>query len=469
MQKRWVKWLIVLGCGLIITIIPPPAGVTREAWNLFAIFIATIVGSVVQPLTGSAMVLIGVLATVVTGALKPTDALKGYSEPVVWLVLAAFFLSCGMIKTGLGRRIALLFVRAMGRKTIGLGYALVGTDFVLASMIPSNGARSGGVILPIAQNVAFAYDSHPDDGTEKRLGTFLMNLLYQCDVIICAIFITGQASNLIIADLVAKNSDIRLTYGNWLAASIVPGLVSLAVIPLMIYKFFPPEVKETPRAAEFASNELEKLGPVSSHEKIMLAVLLAVVSLWVTKDYFHSLDTAIAALLGICVLLAVRVLAWSDLMGSREAWSVFIWYGGLVNMAGSLAGTGITKIFADTMSGLTLGMVWASALAVLLLVYFYSHYFFASITAHVLAMLVPFLAATVMVGAPAGLAVLLLAYFSNLNAGLTHYGTTPAPIYFGTGYVKQGNWWTIGLIASILNILIWSTIGLGWWKFLGWW
>ena len=260
MQNKAVKWLIVLGCGLLVAIIPRPEGVTREAWTLLAIFIATIIGSIVQPLTGSAMVLLGVIATVVTGALKPTDALKGYSEPVVWLVLAAFFLSCGMIKTGLGRRIALLFVRSIGKTTLGLGYALISTDFILASMIPSNGARSGGVILPIAQSVALTYDSHPDDGTEKRLGTFLMNLLYQCDVIICAIFITGQAGNLIIADLVAKNSDIRLTYGNWLAAAIVPGLVSLVVVPLAIYKFFPPEIKETPRAREFASAELEKLG-----------------------------------------------------------------------------------------------------------------------------------------------------------------------------------------------------------------
>lgn len=469
MQNKLLKWLIVLACGFGIAVITPPEGVTRESWNLFAIFIATIIGSVVQPLSGSAMVLIGVIATVVTGALKPVDALKGYSEPVVWLVLAAFFLSCGMIKTGLGRRIALLFVRAIGKKTLGLGYALVATDFVLASMIPSNGARSGGVILPIAQSISLTYDSHPGDGTEGRLGTFLMNLLYQCDVIICAIFITGQASNLIIADLVAKNSEIHLTYGNWLAAGIVPGFVSLIAVPLMIYKLFPPEIKETPEAAVFASDELKKLGSVSTNEKIMLGVLVGVVALWVTKDYFHSIDTAIVALVGICVLLATRVLEWGDLMGSQNAWSVFIWYGGLVNMASALGSTDITTLFANKMAALTAGMNWPLALAALMFVYFYSHYFFASITAHVLAMLVPFLAATTAVGAPVGLAVMLLAPFSNLNASLTHYGTTPAPIYFGVGYVKLGNWWTIGLIASILNLLIWSTIGIAWWKVLGWW
>ncbi|MCA1590908.1 MAG: anion permease, partial [Acidobacteria bacterium] len=355
--------------------------------HVLAIFVSTIVGSIVQPLAGSAMVLLGVIATVVFGALKPIDALKGYSEPVVWLVLAAFFLSVGMIKTGLGRRIALLFVKKIGRRTIGVGYALIATDFILASMIPSNGARNGGVILPIAQGISETYDSRPDDGTAGRLGTFLINLLYQCDVIICATFITGQASNLIIADLVAKNAGIQLTYLGWLIAAIVPGMISLAVVPLVIYKFFPPEVKETPEAPRLAARELEQFGPMTSSEKIMLLVLVGVVGLWVTKDYFHTLDTAIAALIGICALLAFRVVEWRDLMGASNAWSVFIWYGGLVNMAAHLGSTGLTKIFADRISGFTTGMTWAAALALLLLVYFYSHYFFASITAHVLAIL----------------------------------------------------------------------------------
>lgn len=469
MAKNWQKWIATIGVGILIGIFPRPDGISYEAWTLFAIFIATIVGSIVQPLTGSAMVLLGVIATVLFGAMKPTDALKGYAEPVVWLVLAAFFLSVGMIKTGLGKRIALLFVRAIGRKTIGLGYALVGTDFVLASMIPSNAARNGGVILPIAQGVCETYDSRPEDGTATRLGTYLMNLLYQCDVIICATFITGQASNLIIADLIAKNTDLTISYLGWFAAAIVPSLISLAVVPFMIFRLSPPEVKETPEAAEFASAELQKLGPMSRPEKLMLGVLIAVVFFWSSKDFLHSVDTSIIALTGIGFLLLFRVVEWPDLMGERNAWSVFIWYGGLVNMATELGKSGLTKIFADEMGVYTGGMTWVAALAILALVYFYTHYFFASITGHVLAMFVPFLAVTVTAGAPAGLAVLVLAYFSNLNAGLTHYGTTPAPIYFGTGYVSQKHWWTIGFIAAAINIVIWSTAGAVWWKFLGWW
>ena len=136
LRGKLLRWAIVLGSALLVASLPVPNGITPQSWRLLAIFIATIVGSIVRPLRGGAMVLLGVTALAVTGALPVESALKGYADPIVWLVLAAFMISRGMIKTGLGRRIALLFVRAIGHTTLGLGYALISTDMLLASVIP---------------------------------------------------------------------------------------------------------------------------------------------------------------------------------------------------------------------------------------------------------------------------------------------------------------------------------------------
>jgi DASS family divalent anion:Na+ symporter len=462
------RWLITIGIGVAIALLPRPEGVTREAWTLLAIFIATIVGSILQPLTGSAMVLLGVIATTAFGALKIEKALSGYADKFVWLVLAAFFISRAMIKTGLGHRIALLFVRAIGRSSLGLGYSLVITDFILASFVPSTGARSGGIILPIARSVSETYESRPDDGTAGRLGTFLMTLLYQCEVILCATFLTGQASNLIIRNFAASHAGIDLNYSVWFVSAIVPSLVSLIVIPTFIYRFYPPEIKETPSAVEFARTQLSEMGALKRPERVLLAVFVVVVALWISTPW-HGIDATVIALSGIALLLITDVLNWRDITDETHAWEVFIWYGGLVMMAAALGETNLTKLFAESIAGAMGGWTWPAALAVLALVYFYAHYGFASITAHVTAMFIPFLAVTAAVGAPAGLTVLLLTFFANLSAGLTHYGTTPAPVYFGTGYVTQSRWWKVGLIASIINITIWSSVGLVWWKVLGWW
>src|SRR4029079_11189106 len=161
----------------------------------------------------------------------------------------------------------------------------------------------------------------------------------------------------------------------------------------------------------------------------MLVVFGLVSVLWMTTA-FHGIHYATVALLGICALLLFGVIGWEDVKGERGAWDVFIWYGGLVQLAGALADTGHAARFAQSAAALASGWPWWGAFVALLLVYFFAHYAFASITAHATAMYVPFLAVMLAARAPAGLAVLALSYGSNLMAGLTHYGTTPGPIYF---------------------------------------
>jgi DASS family divalent anion:Na+ symporter len=461
------KWGVVLAAGLVVLAFPPPEGINPKSWQLLAIFVATITGSIVRPLPGGAIVLLGVSTIAITGVLPVDEALGGYSDPIVWLVLAAFFISRGMVKTGLGRRIAFLFIRTIGQRSLGLGYALVSTDMVLASVIPSNAARSGGIIFPVAKSLAEAYESRPGP-TARRLGAFLMTLLYQCDVIICAMFLTGQASNVLIAKFAREVTGIELTYTRWFIAGVIPGLLSLFVFPFVLYRIFPPEIKETPAASEFASTELRRMGPMTRHEKLMLFVFVLIAGLWMTTG-LHAINYAVVALLGIGVLLLCGVLNWNDVVTERNAWDVFVWYGGLVRMAEALGETGIIKRFADAAAGFTSGWVWWTALALLLLIYFYVHYGFASITAHATAMFIPFVTVIIAAGAPPYLAVLSLAYFSNLSASLTHYGTTPAPIYFGSGYASQRLWWRIGLIASLITIPIWVIFGFAWWKLLRLW
>jgi divalent anion:Na+ symporter, DASS family len=460
------RWAVVLGTAGLILALPAPAGITAASWRLLAIFMATIVGSIVRPAPASSIVLFGVCAIALTGTMTPVDALKGYADPIVWMVLCAFFISRAIINTGLGRRIAFLFIRALGARSLGLSYALVSTDALLASFVPSNGARAGGVIFPVAKSLAEAYDSTPGP-SRRRLGSFLMTTVYQCDVVCSAMYLTGQASNVLIAKFALATAGIELSYTTWILGSIIPGLLSLLLIPFALYKLYPPEVTHTPHATELARDELKRMGSMSRNERLTMFVFVLVAGLWMTMS-LHQINYAVVALLGVCVLLITRVLDWDDVTGERAAWDVFIWYGGLVRMAEALGETGLTKKFAELTAGYTSGLAWGAALAILLLVYFYAHYGFASITAHATAMYTPFLVVVLAAGAPAMLAVAMMAYFSNLCACLTHFGTTPAPIYFGARYVTQREWWRLGFIISLVTIGIWSTVGLAWWKLLGW-
>lgn len=465
--RKALKWAIVLLAVAVILVLPAPEGVTPQSWRLLAIFVGTIVGLMIQPLPVGAMVLLGVVATALSGALTPGQALAGYAEPLVWMVLAAFQLARGMIKTGLGRRIALHFIRAIGHTSLGLGYSLVASDVVLGMIIPATSARAGGIIFPIAKSVAETYESSPGP-TAGRLGTFLMLMVYHCDVIVCAMFLTGQASNVLIAGFARQTAGIELSYATWALGAVVPGLVSLLVVPLLLYRIRRPEITRTPAAAEFAGAELARMGPMSRAEKLMLLVFGLVTVLWTTKA-LHGIDYPVVALVALGGLLLSGVLTWEDVLAERAGWDVFVWYGGIYQMARALGDTGITTWLAEVAGAFTVGWPWGAALAVLLLIYFYVHYGFASITAHASAFYIPFLVVLLAAKTPPYLAVLSLAYLSNLSASLTHYGTTSSPIYFGAGYVSQGAWWRVGLTVSGVNIAIWVTVGFAWWRVLGWW
>jgi DASS family divalent anion:Na+ symporter len=462
-----IRWLAVVGSALLVLWFPAPSGISVESWRLLAIFTATIVGSIVRPLPAGAVVFLGVSTIALTNTLPTAKALSGYSDPIVWLVLCAFFLSRGVLKTGLGRRIAFLFIRAMGRSSLGLAYALVSTDTLLAAFLPSNSARAGGVVFPVARSLAEAYDSQPGP-TARRLGAYLLFTIYQCDVVACATFLTGQASNVLVAKFAKDTVGIDLTYSKWLIGASVPALISFVAIPWLLFRLYPPGITHTPEASRLAQEELTRIGPMRREEKVMLGVFALVAGLWMTTA-IHHINYAVVALLGISVLVLSGVLGWNEITGERPAWDVFIWYGGLLGMAEALSESGVTSRFAQGSAAMTAGWAWWAALAALLLVYFYAHYGFASITAHVTAMFTPFLLVVVAAGAPPLVAVLFLAYFSNLSASLTHYGTTTGPIYFGADYITQRDWWRLGLLVSFATIAIWAVTGLGWWKLLGWW
>ena len=464
-RDRLLRWTAVLGTAALILAVPVPVGLTVQGWRMFAIFAATIVGAIVQPLPGGAVVLLGLSATVFTGVLSLDSALKAFANSIVWLVLAAVFLSRAMVLTGLGRRIALHFIRLIGKNSTGLAYAMISTDGLLAAVVPSNGARSGGIIFPIARSLAGTYGSEPG-ATAGRLGAFLTVLVYQADVIICAMFLTGQAGNLLLTAFAQQVTGRGIGYLEWLAAGIVPGLVSLAVVPLLLLKLNPPDVRRTPTAAAFAREALQQMGPMSLKEKILLATFVLVAGLWAASSWL-ALNYTVVALGGVALLLVTGVLPWSDALAEKTAWDIFIWYGGLVRLAEALTEFGLTARFAEASAALVSHFPWPVAFGALLLVYFFAHYGFASITAHATALFIPFTTLVIAAGAPPQLTVIAFACFSNLSAGLTHYGTTPAPIWFGAGYTSQRTWWRLGLAASATTFLIWSTIGIAWWWVLG--
>lgn len=463
-----VRLLVPVVVGLVIWFLPAPDGVKPAAWHLLAIFVATIVGIIAKPLPMGAVALIGIMATALTGTLTPEKALSGFSNTVIWLIVLAFFIARGFIKTGLGQRIAYFFVSRLGKRTLGLSYGLVATDLVLAPAIPSNTARAGGVIFPILRSLSSTYGSEPNSPSSRRVGAFLTAVSFHGNAVTSAMFVTAMAANPLAVEL-AKSQHVDISWGKWALAALVPGLVSLAVIPALLYRVYPPEVKQTPQAAEQARDKLAEMGPMGRAEKLMLATFVILLALWTLGDQLFDLNSTVAALAGLAILLATGVLTWGDIKREENAWDTLIWFAALVMMATQLNALGLIPWASHKLSGVVGGWGWIPAFLVLSLAYFAAHYFFASNTAHVSAMYAAFLGTAVVAGAPALLAALVLGFISSLFGSLTHYSCGPAPVLFGGGYIGLGAWWRLGALVSVVNIVIWMGVGGLWMKVLGIW
>lgn len=460
------RWAIVLLPALLLYFVPVP-GLNPGQRHLLAIFVGTIVSLVAQPVVMGVSVLLAMTILVLTNTLPGTKVLSGFSNATVWLIFTAFLFARAITATGFGLRIAYLFVRRFGHSALTLGYSVAASDLALAPFIPSDTARGGGVIYPIARSLAQVFGSEPGP-TAGRIGAFLMLIGFHSTYTTSAMFLTGMAANPLIAEMASKIAHVELTWGQWALAAAVPGLLSLTVIPYLIYRLHPPEIRDTQAAQRHALEELHRMGPLSNREWRLLAILLGVMAGWVTSPW-HGLHNAFVALAGVSAILLSRVLTWDDLLHETKAWDALIWFAGLLMMADALLDSGVIKIISSAVFAHMTGWPWPVAAAFLACTYLYVHYGFASMTAHVTALYPGFLAAGLVAGAPPLLMALLLAYFSNLDAAMTHYGTGSAPVYFGAGYVSQTTWWRLGFLISLVNLIIWLGVGSLWWKLLGMW
>ena len=465
MEKK-LKTLICITILSFFWVINPPNELSAQAWHLLGIFSTTIISIVFNILPIGALSLIAFTLCVSTNIITPSNAFMGFANPVAWLILIAFFLAQAIISTGLGNRVALNFTKLLGKSTLGLGYGLAICELILAPTIPSVTARSGGIILPIVQSTSNLYESFPNCNSSNKVGSFLTLTVFQVSAITCAMFMTAMGANPILAVL-SLEQKITITWSSWAFAAFIPGIISLILIPLLIYKIQPPEIKHTPKTPKFAIQQLINLGKIKKQEYVLILVMSLVLILWIFEQALH-INTTIAAMIGICILLMSKTLNWQDLIKNSKAWESFFWYSILIMLAKHLGEYGVITWFNNHMLFLK-NFSWHITLPTIALTYFYSHYFFVSSTAHVISMFPTMLSLAILSGAPPELAAYILIFSSSLYGGLTHYSLASAPILYGAGYVKTKQWWKVGFICSLANLGIWSIIGAIWWNIIGIW
>lgn len=459
---------LIVGIALILLMPFRPAAITPAGWEMFAIFLATIIACITKPLPIAGVSIIAYVLIVGTGLVQMKPALAAFGDSTPWTIAMAYMIARGFTKTGLGRRIALVFVRSFGKKTLGLGYSLSMIDLVVSPATPSNTARSGGIVLPIIESLSDTFGSKVSDGTEKKIGSYLIFNEFHANTISSSLFMTASAPNVAAVGLAAANG-VKISWFGWLAAAIVPAVISFILVPIIIYKMYPPEIKETPNAKEWADSQLSEMGPMKTSEKVMMVIFILALVLWMLSS-FIKLDATWVAFLATALLLVTGVLTTKDMLGETGAWNVVIWFSILIFMANQLSAKGgVIPWMQTAIKSVIGGMSPVLVMAILVLVYFYSHYLFASGTAHVVAMHAPLLLIAKSAGVPVMFAAIMLGMTGAIFQSTTHYSCGPATALFAPGYVKQTDWWKMNFVLGLFYLVVYGIIGGLWMKLIGLW
>lgn len=461
----------------VIAALPAPAGLAQHSWYYVAIFAAVIVGLIVEPIPAAAVGLTGLIAAAAVPQFvlyspeqlaKPgfsatssaiAWALSGFSNSTVWLIFAAFIFSLGYEKTGLGRRIALCLVSALGGRTLSLGYAVTFADAILAPFTPSNTARSGGTIFPVIKNLPDLYDSKPNDPSSRRIGGYLMWTAVAATCITSSMFLTGLAPNLLALELVRKTAHVELSWMRWFLAFLPVGAVLLLLTPWLTYKLYPPEVKRSPEVPAWAREELRKLGPLSRREGVLIALVVGALALWIFGT--SIMEPATAAILVVALLVLTRTVSWDDVLADKPAWNTLVWFGTLVPLAAGLVQVGVVKWLAGLLGAQLTGLPILPAMLAIVLAFFLLHYLFASVTAHVTALLPVMLSVGAAIpGMPIESLALLLCLSLGIMGIISPFATGPSPIYAGSGYLPAADYWRLGSIFGAIFLAVFLVVGV---------
>lgn len=464
-------WKVRLGlpiaviATLLVWFMPAQAGLSllgQRALALFSgIFVLYLTEAVSLPITSLAVVPLAVLL----GVEKPATALAGFASTSVYLMVGAFILATGMVKSKLADRITYYIMSVVGTTTVRITLGITLANIVLAFLVPSSTARTA-ILLPVCLSIIAA--AGKGEGRSNFAAALLLTLAFT-NATISAGILTATVPNPVTIDFIVKAGGPAISFSDWFIMGFPPALLMTAITWWFIQKMFPSDIKEIPGGSDHVKEQLQALGPITGNEKRALVVFILVVGLWITGGY-TKIDPTTACLAG-CILLflpKIGFLHWKD-AEKGVSWQIVMVTGGGISMGDILMRTGAAKWLAVTIFD-TLGLSSLSVVLMLVVLMFivqYMHIFFVGTTTMATAFL------PIVMGM-AQVAHVNPAFFA-LPAGmiiggyplLMFYCTLPNILVYDTGKLKVEDFPKVGIIICTLACIIYAGCAMTYWKWLG--
>ncbi|MFP4005648.1 MAG: SLC13 family permease [Candidatus Hadarchaeia archaeon] len=445
---------------IVISILPTPEGLSTRGQRALGIlaFVTILWVTEVFPLGLTA--LLGSILLPLLGIVNPSNAFIGFSSTALFFLMGGISFGIAMQKTNLHKRVALKFLQKFGKGSsrIMLGVCLLGG--LMAFTMPAHAVAA--LLLPVLMGIVEAGEISQDENF--GIAIFLA-LTYSTSVGSIATLLGGARNVLALGILERAAEDISVGFLEWVIAGSPIALILIFTVFIVLKTVYPWDKINASKIRSKLKEEVEDLGEVSVDEKKAGIIFTIAFVLWMTVGTRIGLATI--AIGGLILLVATRTITWRNIEQNMP-WGLLFLYGGALTLSNALSMENVESVqflalkIQEFIGNYPLIVLISLLVLVLVISNLMSN---SAATAVVLPIAIPTL---MELGYPGLLPTYLIAMGSAM-AFMLPIATPSAAIVYSSGYVEIKDLMKAGLVLSIISIIIFLTIGLGWWKVIGVW
>ncbi|MCO4780534.1 MAG: DASS family sodium-coupled anion symporter [Flavobacteriaceae bacterium] len=388
---------------------------------------------------------------------------NNYGSPIIFLFFGGFVMALALEKVNLHRRIALNIIRITGTtpNKVVLGFMIATASL---SMWISNTATVV-VMLPIAMSVIKLLIDDVDGFTKKDRNfavSVLLGIAFSANAGGIATVI-GTPPNSILIGLLENEYQIEISFLKWMVFALPFSIIMIGLSYItLVHLIFPSKGLNFSASNEVIQEELRKLGPTRSKEKMVLGIFAVTVSLWIFRTLINSVfpslglsDTMISMFAAIS-LFAVPfnlkkgdfILDWKDT--EKLAWGILILFGGGLALAKGMSVSGIVDQVSQSIAAGNFSITATASLLILLML------FMTELMSNValVAVLAPVVAG-IAIGLGIPMVYLLIPVtMASSCAFMLPMATPPNAIVFASGFIEVKDMVKAGILLNLVAVLI---------------
>ncbi|KZX17021.1 sodium-dependent dicarboxylate transporter SdcS [Methanobrevibacter cuticularis] len=436
----------------VIIMLIPLDGLSYSGHMAIALLVFAIIMWVTEAVHLAVTSIIILFIQPILGVESFSNAVIGFANPILFLMIGGFIIAEGIRKSGLVGRLTYFLLDKVGTTSNRGLFVSVFSTGILSAWIENVVAFA--LVLPIIKEII---DLMECKGINEAKSNFAKSMVLGASF---ASLAGGLATEIGTAPNLMAAAYTHIPFANWMVFGIPIAIIMLLLIWKYLGWLFPSEVKEICGGKETITKKLDFLGKTTRNEKIALAILIFTITLWITTG-ITGLDSYSIALIGASMFFIFGILDWKDAQKNID-WGLILFFGGALSLGAALLNTGAASWLIKDVLAL-FGSDPSTLLIVIVLVVIAIIITQVMSNVALAAILVP-LSVTLAQSQslPLGIYAVPVAMACSLSFMLPMADPTVAMAY-GTGFVKMKEIFKAGapliVVGAIVSIVVVFTIG----------